>query len=348
MVKCAALLPVIAGLFSVVQAHSRVYSLWLDDVDQGDGRNFYIRSPPSNYPVKDVSKTDIICNVNNVAVSDTLHVNASQKVTFEWYHNTRGDDTIDSSHKGPVTVWIADASTNGAGGVWTKLYESGLENGVWAVQNLIANKGKVSFTLPSSLAPGDYLLRGEIIALHEANTDYRTNNARGAQFYPSCSQIKVVSGGTAKPPGTFGFVGGYSPTDPGILYNIYSSPPTPYPFPAPRSGMAPVAQPLTPPPVPRSNLKTQTQLPQRPETPTHPRAPKTHTKSLTTKKLIPLTKTPPRTLRSPLAIALRRHRSRSVILGIQRIMRYGVLLGLDVEGGKSSREEFPGDCLLCM
>jgi len=82
MVNCAALLPVIAGLFSVAQAHSRVYSLWLDGVDQGDGRSFYVRSPPTNSPIKDVTKDDIICNVNNVAVPDTLHVNASDKITF--------------------------------------------------------------------------------------------------------------------------------------------------------------------------------------------------------------------------------------------------------------------------
>ncbi|KAF8253725.1 hypothetical protein K440DRAFT_507474, partial [Wilcoxina mikolae CBS 423.85] len=228
------LLPLIAGLFSVAQAHSRVWGLWADDVYQGDGIDFYIRSPPLNSPVKDLTKDDIICNTNNVAVHDSVNVNASQKVTFEWYHNTRGDDIIDASHKGPITVWIADASTNGAGGVWTKLYESGLENGVWAVQNLISNKGKVSVTLPSTLAPGDYLLRAEIIALHEADTDYRTNNARGAQFYPSCSQIKVVSGGTAKPPGTFAFVGGYTPTDPGILYSLYAQPLAPYPIPGPK------------------------------------------------------------------------------------------------------------------
>lgn len=124
---------------------------------------------------------------------------------------------------GPITVYIAPASSNGAGAVWTKLAESGLNSGVWAVTTLIANGGKHSLTLPSNLAAGDYLLRAEIVALHEADTDYTVNSARGAQFYPSCSQFTVTGSGTASPPGGFNFIGGYSPEDPGILFNIYGS-----------------------------------------------------------------------------------------------------------------------------
>ena len=43
-------------------------------------------------------------------------------------------------------------------------------------------------TLPPSLAPGAYLLRHEIIALHNAI------NKGGAEFYESCAQIKVAGG----------------------------------------------------------------------------------------------------------------------------------------------------------
>lgn len=49
---------------------------------------------------------------------------------------------------------------------WFKIYEDGFNNGVWGVDKLIENKGKVTVTIPSCLAPGDYLLRGELIALH--------------------------------------------------------------------------------------------------------------------------------------------------------------------------------------
>lgn len=36
-------------------------------------------------------------------------------------------------------------------------------NGKWAVDNLIANRGKHDITLPASLSPGEYLIRDEIL-----------------------------------------------------------------------------------------------------------------------------------------------------------------------------------------
>lgn len=82
MVNYAALLPIFAGLLGVANAHSRVYGLWVNDVDQGDGRSTYIRSPPNNSPVKDVSSTDIICNAANVAAPSSVSVSAGDKITF--------------------------------------------------------------------------------------------------------------------------------------------------------------------------------------------------------------------------------------------------------------------------
>lgn len=52
MVKFASILPIVAGLLGAAEAHTRVWSLWVNDVDQGDGRTAYIRSPPNNNPVK--------------------------------------------------------------------------------------------------------------------------------------------------------------------------------------------------------------------------------------------------------------------------------------------------------
>ena len=44
---------------------------------------------------------------------------------------------------------------------------------------MIANKGKVTFNIPSCIPAGDYLLRHEMIALHGANS------YPGAQLYVS-------------------------------------------------------------------------------------------------------------------------------------------------------------------
>jgi cellulase len=52
MVKAASFIPIIAGLIGAANAHTRVYGLWVNGEFQGDGRDIYIRSPPTNDPVK--------------------------------------------------------------------------------------------------------------------------------------------------------------------------------------------------------------------------------------------------------------------------------------------------------
>src|SRR5690606_5984864 len=106
-------------------------------------------------------------------------------VTLEWHHNGRfdSDDIIDRSHLGPVLAYLAPYESDGVGNVWFKIYEDGYNNGQWAVEKLIANRGKVDIKIPKTIKPGRYILRGEIIALHESDTDYSLNPARGAQYY---------------------------------------------------------------------------------------------------------------------------------------------------------------------
>ena len=76
------------------------------------------------------------------------------------------------------------------------------------------NCGHYTFTVPSSIASGQYLLRAEAIALHAAGS------AGGAQFYMTCYQINVTGGGSTVPAGV-SLPGAYSANDPGILINIY-------------------------------------------------------------------------------------------------------------------------------
>ena len=45
-----------------------------------------------------------------------------------------------------------------------------------------------------------YLLRGEMIGLHEGEVSYTANPRRGAQFYPDCVQIQVTGEGTVELP----------------------------------------------------------------------------------------------------------------------------------------------------
>ncbi|TFK33469.1 glycosyl hydrolase family 61-domain-containing protein [Crucibulum laeve] len=203
---------------STAVAHSTVYGVWVNGVDQGDGRNQYIRSPPSNSPVKDLKSSAIQCNVNNRAVPKTISVKAGDTLTFEWHHDNRDDDIIDPTHKGPVLVYMAPTDINS----WTKLYQDGFSDS-WAVDRLIAAHGQHSIIVPDVPA-GDYLMRAEIVALHEGDTLFTQNAARGAQFYPSCVQIKVVTSGSQTLPGGAVFLGAYTDSTPGVLFNLYGGP----------------------------------------------------------------------------------------------------------------------------
>lgn len=253
-----------ASMISAVAAHATVFNILVNDVDQGLGNSAsgYIRSPPNNSPVVDVTSKDMTCNVNGgTAAAKFVEVSGGDKITFEWHHNdnSAADDIIDGSHKGPVMTYIAPADSNGEGNVWLKLAEEGLSNGKWAVTNLIENRGKHSITLPD-LAAGEYLLRPEIIALHEGN-----RNA-GAQFYMECVQIKVTSSGSTTLPAGVAIPGAYKADDAGVLFDIYNGA-TSYPIPGPAvwdgaSGEAPAApapeEPETPAPAPTSAAPVQT------------------------------------------------------------------------------------------
>jgi cellulase len=217
---------VLAAMAATASAHATVWGVWVNGAFQGDGRNTYIRSPPNNNPVTSVTSSDINCNANNRQVASQVSLRAGDSYTVEWYHNNRGDDIIDLSHKGPHTFYIARASSNGSGGVWTKICEQGLSGGRWAVENIVSNGGKISCTIPSWVAAGDYLIRAEILALHEGT------RVGGAQFYPSCAQVKVTSGGSTAPGQNFNFQTGYSANHPGILFNLYNGA-TSYQIPGP-------------------------------------------------------------------------------------------------------------------
>lgn len=85
----------------------------------------------------------------------------------------------------------------------------------------------VSVTLPTNVAPGDYLVRHEIIALHLAVT------LGGAEFYPSCTQVRIGGSQTGTPNQTVLFPGAYNDNDPGIYDPNVFTPGADYVFPGP-------------------------------------------------------------------------------------------------------------------
>jgi hypothetical protein len=116
---------------------------------------------------------------------------------------------------------------------WFKIQQVGRSSpgGNWAQQDLM-NGAPAQVTLPANIAPGNYLIRHEIIALHLANT------MGGAEFYPSCSQLTVTGTGTGVPKDSelVSLPGAYSDTDPGIYTQdaFNTDPSYVYPFPGPQ------------------------------------------------------------------------------------------------------------------
>jgi cellulase len=178
----------------------------------GDLSNGFIA--PSQY-----TNPDIICHVGATNAGASAVVTAGSKVQLQW-------TPWPESHKGPVMDYLAPC--NGACQTvdktslkFFKIDEVGLINGAvapgtWASDQMIANNNTWEVTIPASIAPGNYVLRHETIALHAAG------QADGAQNYPQCINLIVKSSGTATPAGVAA-TSFYTPTDPGILVNIYQS-----------------------------------------------------------------------------------------------------------------------------
>lgn len=77
----------------------------------------------------------------------------------------------------------------------------------------VVDGAKAVINLPSNIAPGNYLIRHEIIALHLGT------ERGGAEFYPSCAQLKIGGNGNGAPAPNelVSLPGAYSDDDPGIF-----------------------------------------------------------------------------------------------------------------------------------
>jgi lytic cellulose monooxygenase (C1-hydroxylating) len=130
---------------------------------------------------------DITCNVNgNIVPSgvQTCNVNAGDSIKVQWDSST---------HPGPITHFlygpVSDASQATGIGNWVKIDEFDSQGGEWANQIMEAANMTYTFKLPTNLATGDYLLRGEMEALHVSE------EVNGTQFYIGCAQIHITGNG---------------------------------------------------------------------------------------------------------------------------------------------------------
>lgn len=100
----------------------------------------------------------------------------------------------------------AFSSCDGSGSGWFKIDEGGFHGdgtkvfldtetpSGWDIAKLVGGNKPWSSKVPANLAPGNYLVRHELIALHQANSP---------QFYPECAQVVITGSGSAQPDSSY-------------------------------------------------------------------------------------------------------------------------------------------------
>ncbi|EHK46784.1 glycoside hydrolase family 61 protein [Trichoderma atroviride IMI 206040] len=162
---------------------------------------------------------DIVCHKNGTNAKGHASVKAGDSVLFQWV-------PVPWPHKSTVVDYLANC--NGPCETVDKTtleffkidgigLLSGGNPGTWGSDVLIGNNNTWVIQIPEDLQTGNYVLRHELIALHSAE------QADGAQNYPQCFNLAVTGTGSLQPSGVLA-TDLYHETDPGILFNIYTSP----------------------------------------------------------------------------------------------------------------------------
>ncbi|KAG6034704.1 hypothetical protein E4U41_006422 [Claviceps citrina] len=170
---------------------------------------------------------DIICHRDAKPARSHVQVAAGDVLSLQW-------TPWPESHHGPVMTYLANCrgpceKVDKTKLDFFKIDEAGLlkqKPPTFGDDILIANNNSWQVQIPKSIAPGNYVLRHEIMALHGAGT------LNGAQAYPQCFNLKITGSGKQSPAGVKG-TKLYKPTDRGILANIYK-PLVRYTIPGPR------------------------------------------------------------------------------------------------------------------
>lgn len=183
---------------------------------------------------------DIICHRSASPGTSHVQVAAGSNITLRW-------TAWPMSHVGPIMDYLAPCPVTGGGGCtnvdknslkFVKIAQQALKPNVtkntywieaWVVDDFLRKKNHAwTFTVPADLKAGQYVLRHEILALHQAR------EVNGAQAYPQCVNLNVTGGGQTE------ITEGVSPTefydakDPGIHIDVYGSGSlTEYSFPGP-------------------------------------------------------------------------------------------------------------------
>ncbi|KAH8660783.1 glycosyl hydrolase family 61-domain-containing protein [Tricladium varicosporioides] len=189
---------------------------------------------PMDYTYSDAERAaqtqnpDIICGINSTAGQTYVPVRAGAAITFQW---------MPVGHQGPVMTYLANCH-----GPCTTVDKKTLEffkidqagyappenKSIWDMESWgagIVQKWNNQWTsvIPRDLAPGNYIVRHEIIGIQNPFTP---------QFYPSCFNLKVSGRGWKRPEGVLG-TELYQSADVPVINKLESKTPFVYSIPGP-------------------------------------------------------------------------------------------------------------------
>jgi hypothetical protein len=223
---------------TAVSGHAGMSNFYVNGVDQGDAVCVRMNPDPDTWdnPIENLSGSEMACGFSGTqGVGRVCAVPDGATMTFEWREaaDAPGGGVIDPSHLGPCAVYMKKVdsaiSDPAIGDGWFKIWDDGYDEstGDWCTLKLINNGGYLSVSLPPGLVGGYYLVRPELLALHEAEVG-------DPQYYIGCAQIFLESTGNLVPEATVAIPGEVSISDRSDSFNIYNEPMAlPYPLPGP-------------------------------------------------------------------------------------------------------------------
>ncbi|GAB7364284.1 hypothetical protein MBLNU230_g4829t1 [Neophaeotheca triangularis] len=215
----------LVALMAGANAHTLMSEFYVNGEGQGDGT--CVRTPEHAKgavdPITDLQSSDMACGQDGLkGVERVCSVDGGSSLTFEYrqWPDDVSKGPLDEGHAGPCSVYLKKVDNaveaSGTGDGWFKLWDDGYDesSGKWCTQKMIGNNGRITVTIPDSLQGGDYLVRPELIALH--------NVPKGIpEYYVGCAQVFLDSAGSGVPTSTVSIPGFVDGSEDGLTFNIY-------------------------------------------------------------------------------------------------------------------------------